>query len=293
MTMLSSTTTTNTQSLLWKWVNFGLGSILIHLSGFWLLQNASFRPVLVELQSDIIPVELVEPLPPTAPANPPVAAIASPAPANPPVAPPRANPEPVPPIAATPSVTPSATPSPAPSPPVVPSSPRPSPVVPPSPPSPPPRPQVSPPPAPSPVVRPSPPAPPVPSPSPVVTPPPPVSPSPAAPSQGLMATILGVQSGNGGRDEPTQLAKPQIQQQSFPALAYPLGNQATVLQVQLLINRQGQPEVQAILQGADSPQMRQFVEALIQDWQFSPALSGGQPVESVLLVSVQITPSGS
>lgn len=152
-----------------------------------------------------------------------------------------------------------------------------------------------------------PPAPPAPaSPAPAPIPPAPPaeeaqsapSPAPAAPAaqgKGVVATLFNVRSGNAGADEPNQLAVPQQQQKQIPDLDYPLltgqaPDQPIVLQVLLLIDNTGKPSLQRVLQGSGSFDDSQFVNELIQGWRFQPAYMGGGAVDSLLEVSIRVSP---
>ncbi|MBD2088173.1 hypothetical protein [Coleofasciculus sp. FACHB-542] len=124
------------------------------------------------------------------------------------------------------------------------------------------------------------------------------SPAPAAPAaqgRGVVATLFNVRSGNAGTDEPNQLAVPQQQQKQIPDLDYPLltgqaPDQPIVLEVLLLIDNTGKPSVQRVLQGSGNLNDSQFVNELIQGWRFQPAYMGGGAVDSLLEVSIRVSP---
>ncbi|MBD1893313.1 hypothetical protein [Coleofasciculus sp. FACHB-129] len=121
------------------------------------------------------------------------------------------------------------------------------------------------------------------------------APAPAAQGKGVVATLFNVRSGNAGADEPNQLAVPQQQQKQIPDLDYPLltgqaPEQPIVLQVLLLIDNTGKPSVQRVLQGSGNLNDSQFVNELIQGWRFQPAYMGGGAVDSLLEVSIRISP---
>ncbi len=145
------------------------------------------------------------------------------------------------------------------------------------------------------------------------TPPPPAAPNPipSAPPEpnpgnsspgessqgaGVVASFINVRSGNGGRDEPSQLAEPQRSQRQFSDLSYPATAQTPreplVLEVRLLISENGQAEVIStnVVQGNGNFAADQFVRGMIQDWKFNPAISEGQPVQSLLDVSIRVSP---
>jgi hypothetical protein len=110
-----------------------------------------------------------------------------------------------------------------------------------------------------------------------------------------VATLFNVRSGNAGADEPNQLAVPQQQQKQIPDLDYPLltgqaPDQPIVLQVLLLIDNTGKPSLQRVLQGSGSFDDSQFVNELIQGWRFQPAYMGGGAVDSLLEVSIRVSP---
>ncbi|MBD2741400.1 hypothetical protein [Coleofasciculus sp. FACHB-1120] len=124
------------------------------------------------------------------------------------------------------------------------------------------------------------------------------SPAPAAPAaqgKGVVATLFNVRSGNAGADEPNQLAVPQQAQKQIPDLDYPLltgqaPDEPIVLEVLLLIDNTGKPSVQRVLQGSGSLADSQFVNELIQGWRFQPAYMGGGAVDSLLEVSIRVSP---
>ncbi|MBD1933702.1 MULTISPECIES: hypothetical protein [Cyanophyceae] len=144
----------------------------------------------------------------------------------------------------------------------------------------------------------SPPAPAAPNPIPSAPPPPnPGNSLPGESSQGagVVASFINVRSGNGGRDEPSQLAEPQRSQKQFSDLNYPATQtprEPLVLEVRLLISENGQAEVIStnVVQGSGNFAADQFVRGIIQDWKFNPAISEGQPVQSLLDVSIRVSP---
>jgi outer membrane biosynthesis protein TonB len=110
-----------------------------------------------------------------------------------------------------------------------------------------------------------------------------------------VATLFNVRSGNAGTDEPNQLAVPQQAQKQIPDLDYPLltgqaPDQPIVLEVLLLIDNTGKPSVQRVLQGSGNLNDSQFVNELIQGWSFQPAYMGGGAVDSLLEVSIRVSP---
>jgi outer membrane biosynthesis protein TonB len=64
------------------------------------------------------------------------------------------------------------------------------------------------------------------------------------------------------------------------------------LEVRLLISENGQAEVIStnVVQGNGNFAADQFVRGMIQDWKFNPAISEGQPVQSLLDVSIRVSP---
>lgn len=147
----------------------------------------------------------------------------------------------------------------------------------------------------------SPPAPAAPNPIPSASAPPEPNPGNSSPGEssqgaGVVASFFNVRSGNGGRDEPSQLAAPQRSQKQFSDLNYPATAQTPreplVLEVRLLISENGQAEVIStkVVQGNGNFAADQFVRGIIQDWKFNPAISEGQPVQSLLDVSIRVSP---
>ncbi|MBD1832661.1 hypothetical protein H6F61_08100 [Cyanobacteria bacterium FACHB-472] len=139
------------------------------------------------------------------------------------------------------------------------------------------------------------------SPNPIPSAPPPPNPGNSSPGEssqgaGVVASFINVRSGNGGRDEPSQLAEPQRSQKQFSDLNYPATGQTPreplVLEVRLLISENGQAEVIStnVVQGSGNFAADQFVRGIIQDWKFNPAISEGQPVQSLLDVSIRVSP---
>lgn len=121
--------------------------------------------------------------------------------------------------------------------------------------------------------------------------------SPAQEGGGMMATLFEVQLANGGKDIPDKPAKPKKEKKEFSSILYPAkqgqkSDGLLVLRVLLLIDNTGKPTMQSakVLQGNPSFNTDEFVKGLIQDWQFEPAYSAGQAVDSLLEASIKIAP---
>jgi len=121
--------------------------------------------------------------------------------------------------------------------------------------------------------------------------------SPAQEGSGMMATLFEVHLANGGKDIPDKPAKPKKEKKEFSSILYPAkqgqkSDGLLVLRVLLLIDNTGKPTMQSakVLQGNASFNTDEFVKGLIQDWQFEPAYSAGQAVDSLLEASIKISP---
>jgi hypothetical protein len=121
--------------------------------------------------------------------------------------------------------------------------------------------------------------------------------SPAQEGSGMMATLFEVHLANGGKDIPDKPAKPKKEKKEFSSILYPAkqgqkSDGLLVLRVLLLIDNTGKPTIQSakVLQGNASFNTDEFVKGLIQDWQFEPAYSAGQAVDSLLEASIKISP---
>jgi hypothetical protein len=121
--------------------------------------------------------------------------------------------------------------------------------------------------------------------------------SPAQEGSGIMATLFEVHLANGGKDIPDKPAKPKKEKKEFSSILYPVkqgekSDGLLVLRVLLLIDNTGKPTMQSakVLQGNASFNTDEFVKGLIQDWQFEPAYSAGQAVDSLLEASIKIAP---
>jgi hypothetical protein len=113
----------------------------------------------------------------------------------------------------------------------------------------------------------------------------------------LVATLSDIHLANGGTDVPDQLAKPRQQEKRFSGVGYPAKaglspNQVVVLQVLLLIDHTGQPQVQTaqMIQGSNGVNAEQLAREIIQNWKFQPATQAGQAVDSLLKVVLTVNP---
>ncbi|HEY9692163.1 MAG TPA: hypothetical protein V6D15_08165 [Oculatellaceae cyanobacterium] len=115
-------------------------------------------------------------------------------------------------------------------------------------------------------------------------------------SGGLVATLSNIRAANRGKDIPEKLAKPYQQEKQFDYIPLPSSkettNQAVVLQVVVLIDDTGKPEVQStqVLQGSQTIDSQQLAQDLIKDWKFEPAYQGNKPVYSLLQVVLTLQP---
>ena len=116
-------------------------------------------------------------------------------------------------------------------------------------------------------------------------------------SRGLVATLSDVRLANGGRDNPDRVAKPRKSQKQFNSMDYPSKakgkqNRVLVLEVKLLIDDKGNPEVQSaqVVKGTSSVSPRQLASEIIQGWKFEPAYQAKQPVYSNMEVVLRIAP---
>ena len=121
--------------------------------------------------------------------------------------------------------------------------------------------------------------------------------APSAPEQqearSARVTVVGTESANGGRDEPDQKAEiveggEQVVELAYlPQVALNLEPDALV-SIQVLVDKSGKPEPQAVMQGSKGADFDQWVMSLLQDREFKPAYQGGEPVDSLLKVSLRI-----
>jgi len=116
-------------------------------------------------------------------------------------------------------------------------------------------------------------------------------------SRGLVASLSDVRLANGGRDNPDRVAKPRQSQKQFDSMDYPSRakgkqNRVLVLEVKLLIDDKGNPEVQSaqVVKGTSSVSPRQLASEVIQGWKFEPAYQAKQPVYSNMEVVLRIAP---
>ncbi|AFZ14687.1 hypothetical protein Cri9333_3878 [Crinalium epipsammum PCC 9333] len=115
-------------------------------------------------------------------------------------------------------------------------------------------------------------------------------------SGGLVATLSNILPANRGKDIPEKLAKPYQQEKQLDYIPLPSSkdttNQAVVLQVVVLIDDTGKPEVQStqVLQGSKTIDSQQLAQDVIKDWKFEPAYQGNQPVYSLLQVVLTLEP---
>lgn len=111
--------------------------------------------------------------------------------------------------------------------------------------------------------------------------------------EGVEATVSNAQLGNGGRTVPDTPAVPKASTQSFRRLVYAPEvelNLGQTVRLRVLVTREGKADPQEItvLQPSRSVQYDEFVTDLIKQWEFEPARQAGQPVDSLLDISVQL-----
>ena len=115
-------------------------------------------------------------------------------------------------------------------------------------------------------------------------------------SGGIVATLSNIRDANRGKDIPEKLAKPYQQEKQFDYIPLPSSKETTkqvvVLQVVVLIDDTGKPEVQStqVLQGSKTIDSQQLAQDVIKDWKFEPAYQGNQPVSSLLQVVLTLQP---
>ncbi|MGB3205624.1 MAG: hypothetical protein WBB28_11600 [Crinalium sp.] len=115
-------------------------------------------------------------------------------------------------------------------------------------------------------------------------------------SGGIVATLSNIRDANRGKDIPEKLAKPYQQEKQLDYIPLPSSKdttkQAVVLQVVVLIDDTGKPEVQSteVLQGSNTIDSQQLAQDVIKDWKFEPAYQGNQPVSSLLQVVLTLEP---
>ncbi|HEY9871873.1 MAG TPA: hypothetical protein V6D12_00440 [Candidatus Obscuribacterales bacterium] len=114
---------------------------------------------------------------------------------------------------------------------------------------------------------------------------------------GIVATLSNIRLVDETRDVPTQQAKPQLEEKQISSISYlpQLSKNldgVLILQVTLLIDRTGTPEVLStkVLQGSSSVNPEPLAKDIISDWKFEPAYMGGEPVDQEYFVSLKITP---
>jgi hypothetical protein len=114
---------------------------------------------------------------------------------------------------------------------------------------------------------------------------------------GIVATLSNIRLVDATRDVPTQQAKPKLEEKQISSISYlpQLSKNldgVLVLQVTLLIDRTGTPEVLStkVLQGSSSINPEPLARDIIQDWKFEPAYMGGEPVDQEYFVSLKISP---
>ncbi|PSB19312.1 hypothetical protein C7B65_12150 [Phormidesmis priestleyi ULC007] len=117
---------------------------------------------------------------------------------------------------------------------------------------------------------------------------------------GVKADLLDIQDGNslqdgknnGGGTIPDKIARPIESSRLFLTLNYPPEvelNLGQTIRLIVLVDRTGKPKVTSVVDPSRSQEYDKFVSDLIQDqWTFEPATLAGQPVESLLNVSVRL-----
>lgn len=128
---------------------------------------------------------------------------------------------------------------------------------------------------------------------------PPVSPNPSQPGGGgLLVRGLGFNRSIPDRDIPTQEATPKFSwNQEFAANEYVSQvagnlNQTLVLQIWLIIDRNGRPTLQSakVSQGSSPVEPTELAQAMMQNWHFEPAYMGEGAVDQEYLVTLSISP---
>lgn len=117
---------------------------------------------------------------------------------------------------------------------------------------------------------------------------------------GVKADLLNIQDGNslqdgknnGGGTIPDKLARPIESSRLFSTLNYPPEielNLGQAIRLVVLVDQTGKSKVTRVIKSSGSQEYDKFVSDLIEEqWTFDPATSDGEPVESLLKVSVQL-----
>ena len=114
---------------------------------------------------------------------------------------------------------------------------------------------------------------------------------------GIKIMVLDVTDANQGRDVTDvgerAIARPQVTSQPLPDIVYPASielNLGQSVQLLVLVDRSGNAKAIEVLQGSKVEDLDNLAKELIQKIQFEPALQAGQPVESLVNVTVRIDP---
>ena len=111
--------------------------------------------------------------------------------------------------------------------------------------------------------------------------------------KGVMLTVQNFRLGNGARDIPDKTAQPKLASGKFPNVVYLSGVKSSLGQVvvlRLLVTSQGKVDLNfmQILAGPNNLDYQQLAKNLIKDWEFEPAYLKGQPVDSLLDITIAI-----
>jgi hypothetical protein len=104
----------------------------------------------------------------------------------------------------------------------------------------------------------------------------------------LVATVISYSSSNENTNIPDISAKPLIRQTEI--LSPSLNSGTATLKMTLLVNTQGTATVQSatLIDGISTTNSQQLAAEIIQKWQFKPATQGGQPMDSLVQMSIKV-----
>lgn len=112
---------------------------------------------------------------------------------------------------------------------------------------------------------------------------------------GVAVTIMQVKSANDGKDVTDAgeraIARPITDSRTFADMVYPsqiglnLGETVTLL---VLVDKQGNPTPQSVLQGGRTAEYNELAKQLLQQFQFQPAQQEGQNVDTLIQVELRI-----
>lgn len=111
----------------------------------------------------------------------------------------------------------------------------------------------------------------------------------------MAVTIMQVKSANDGKDVTDAgeraIARPITDSRTFADMVYPsqiglnLGETVTLL---VLVDKQGNPTPQSVLQGGRTAEYNELAKQLLQQFQFQPAQQEGQNVDTLIQVELRI-----